>query len=96
MSSWILTLVMPVVVPVLSTLVVAGAKKAAEVIGKKVPTNYLPAVAMAVGALVESLAQTQVIPGVPSAVSGAVLGAAGIGVRELLDQLRYKGVTPAI
>lgn len=94
--NWLLTLLLPVLVPILSTLAVAGAKAVAEIAHKSLPSNYFPAVAMLAGAVLEALSATTVIPGLPSGVSGAILGLAGVGIRELIDQLRFKGLKPVI
>lgn len=96
MSNWILGLILPVAIPLLSTLAVAGAKKVAEIAHKSLPSNYLAAVSMLAGAVLEALSATQVIPGLPAGLSGALLGLAGVGVREVIDQLRNYGIKPVI
>lgn len=96
MTNWILSLLLPVLVPVLSTLVVAGAKKVAEIAHTSLPHNYLPAVSMLAGALLEALVATNAIPGLPAGLSGAILGLAGTGIREVIDQVRKYGFKPVI
>lgn len=96
MTEWLVSFLLPVFIPVLSTLAVAGAKYVADLSFKVLPSQYLPAISMLAGALLEALAATPVIPGVPTGISGAVLGLAGVGVRELVDQLRKNGLKAAI
>jgi hypothetical protein len=83
-------------VPVLSTLAVAGAKKVAEIAHTSLPRNYLPALSALAGAILEALSATTVIPGLPPGLSGALLGLAGVGAREVIDQLRNYGMRPVI
>ena len=76
-------------------VLLAGAKYLADHLGKTVPVNYLPVIAGAVGAALDLLVGVQTIPGLPAPIAGAVLGLAGVGLRELVDQLRRKGVRPS-
>ena len=69
------------VIPVLTPLVIAALKKVVIVI----PKPILPLIAMVIGAVATVLAQS---PSLGSIATGAALGLAGVGVRELVDQGR--------
>jgi hypothetical protein len=58
----------------------------------QVPKRWLPVLAPALGALAETIATQQVGTGT---VLGAALGSAGVGLRELVDQMRKSMSEPA-
>ena len=74
-------LLIPIVVP----LVLAGLKRLAP----SLPSWLLPVLAPFLGALSAGLS------GVTDVGTGAVLGAAGVGLREVVDQSRKAITTPA-
>ena len=73
-------LLIPIVVP----LLIAGIKKLAP----KMPSWALPILAPVLGALSAGLS------GVADPTTGAVLGSAGVGAREIVDQVRKASGTP--
>ena len=72
---------MQTLVPVLVPAAIAALKLCLP----KIPKAWLPILAPLLGALIDIAATCQVGPGTPLA---ALLGAAGVGLREILDQLR--------
>lgn len=80
-------------IPVLVPLIIAIGKWALP----KVPAWILPILAPALGALVDFLT-TWATGATSSPALGAILGSAGVGVRELLDQVkgRLKDGAPAV
>jgi hypothetical protein len=72
---------MQMLVPVLVPAAIAALKQLLP----KIPKPWLPILAPLLGALIDIAATCQVGPGTPLA---ALLGAAGVGLREILDQLR--------
>lgn len=77
------------IIPVLVPLLVALGKWALP----KVPTWILPILAPALGALVDFIA-TWTVGATSNPVLGAVLGSAGVGVRELFDQVKGRMSEP--
>jgi hypothetical protein len=73
-----------VIIPVLTPLIVTGIKKVTAAI----PTNILPIVAPVIGVILGALGNALNIPGLEGVGIGeaAALGAAGVGVREIVDQ----------
>jgi hypothetical protein len=88
--NWMAGYVVPAVVAVLTPAVMAGIKRLIGEFEDRVPKAMIPTVAPIVGMLIELalnlLTGLQGIPGLPPAISGAVLGAVGVWVREFLDQ----------
>jgi hypothetical protein len=70
-----------VVVPVVTPLVIEGAKKAAPWLEKK----YIPLAAPFVGALIAALGEVSGIFAVPATLA-PLLGLAGVGLREVVVQ----------
>lgn len=93
--SWLLSLVTPMLVPLLTPVLMEAAKKAGVFFRKEMPANYVPALAAALGAILEALIATNAIPGLPTGISGPLLGLTGVGVRELINQLHQKGLAPS-
>lgn len=79
-TQWI-TMIIPVLVPIL----VAALKRAIV----KVPSPMLPIVAIALGAVLDTV-NVIVTGGGVGPLWGLVLGGAGVAVREVVDQLRPK------
>lgn len=79
-----------VVIPVLTPLIIAGVKKVTGVI----PSAALPIIAPILGVVLSAVGNALNIPGLEGAgiVEGAVLGSAGVGVREVVDQGKKKVV----
>lgn len=77
----LLLIVIPLVVPILVAI--------GKFMIPKLPTWTLPIIAPALGALVDYLT-TLVTGGTSSPVLAATLGSAGVGLRELIDQLKQK------
>ena len=73
----------PALIPVVTPLLIAGVKKLIPFISKPL----LPIIAILLGALIDILSSlatgTSMNP-----IYGAVLGAAGIGLREVVDQVK--------
>ncbi len=69
----------PVVVPVAVYLL--------KSLVPKVPTVWLPVAAIALGAVADTAAHFAT-GSVANPILGAVLGAAGVGLREVVDQIR--------
>lgn len=67
------------IVPVLTPIVIALLKK---FVGQ-IPTQFLPILAPVIGMIITGVAEGF---GIDSATTGAVLGSAGVGVREIVDQ----------
>lgn len=76
----------PVVVPM---IIAAEAKWSA-----KIKPNYKPIVAIAIGQLSEAL-NAYFTGHTFSPATGAALGAAGVGLREVFDQTKQLLITPA-
>ena len=85
---WLVSWLLPSVVAVLGPAVVAGAKHFVPVAMEKVPKAMLPTVASLVSGAAAMLVGFS-IPGVPPAVSAALVGLAGVGIREVYDQVRH-------
>lgn len=77
----LLTWLIPLLVPV----VIAGIKWVIP----SIPTVWLPILAPLLGAAIDLVAYWAGRPGVDPAV-GAVLGAAGVGLREIYDQVKQR------
>lgn len=87
--TYLLSLLAPYLIPILVPFVLAGAKAIAKYFERSMPSALLPPLAAALGAGIEVISATTTCPsGVPPAVCGAVLGLAGVGLRELIDQTR--------
>jgi hypothetical protein len=73
-----------VVIPVLTPMIIAGVRRAASAI----PPNILPILAPVIGVVLSALGNALNIPGLEGAnlIEGAVLGSAGVGVREIANQ----------
>lgn len=73
-----------VVIPVLTPVILALVKRLATAI----PANLLPILAPIIGALLGAFGNALGIPGLEGAgvIEGAVLGSAGVGVREAVNQ----------
>ena len=71
------------IIPLLVPLIVALAK----FFMPKIPKVYLPIIAVVLGSVIDWISSKLGGPGV-GPILGALLGAAGIGAREILDQLK--------
>lgn len=79
MIAMIITTMTPLIVPVL----VAALKKAIQ----NMPKQFIPILAILIGAAIDII-NNFLTGGGGGLFQGAILGAAGIGVREVLDQFR--------
>jgi hypothetical protein len=67
------------IVPVLTPIVISLLKRFVE----QIPAQYLPILAPVIGMLITGIAEGF---GIDSATTGAILGSAGVGVREIVNQ----------
>lgn len=67
------------IVPVLTPIVISLLKRFVE----QIPTQFLPILAPVIGMIITGIAEGF---GIDSATTGAVLGSAGVGVREIVNQ----------
>lgn len=67
------------IVPVLTPIVISLLKRFVE----QIPTQFLPILAPVIGMVITGIAEGF---GIDSATTGAVLGSAGVGVREIVNQ----------
>lgn len=74
-----------VLIPVLTPLVIAVLKKAVA----SLPPIALPILAPIIGVLIEAVAQAFGVSSV-GATGGALLGLSGVGVREVVDQVKKR------
>lgn len=81
----IVTIVTPIIVP----LIIAGVKY----IIPKIPTWLLPILAPILGAVL-TIITNYAAQSSGNLVIAAILGLAGVGVREIVDQLKPAPVTP--
>lgn len=79
-------------VATLIPLLVPAALAVLKHLAPRLPKVWLPILAPLLGALIEALASGDLGPGTPL---GAALGAAGVGLREILDQLRKRRAAAA-
>jgi hypothetical protein len=79
-------LLIPLITPILIMV--------AKVVAPKLPKTLLPILAPILGAGLDILMHFAGL-GSGGPLLGAILGAAGVGVREILDQLRKQQATPA-
>jgi hypothetical protein len=99
--SWFAGYVMPALVAVLTPIVIAAIKWLIAEFEMTVPKAMLPTIAPIVGAILEAalgmVSQAAGIPGLPPGISGALLGAVGNWLRELVDQWKkhFQSETPA-
>lgn len=87
LQTWMIRSLIPIVTP----LIIAGLKKAAEQLGTKLPKPLIPVAAAVIGAMLDLLENLTDIPGVASGLDGPLLGLAGVGVREVYDQIKKIG-----
>jgi hypothetical protein len=76
-----------VVIPVITPVIVAGFKKVAA----RIPANIIPIIAPIIGAVFGGVGSMLGIPGfdanmVNGVIGGTALGAAGVGVREIVSK----------
>jgi hypothetical protein len=88
-TSWQAVLV--ALIPVLVPVIIAVIKLALTFWGSKIPKVLPPLLAPVLGALLDLIINQHLGTGT---VWGAVLGSAGVGLREIVDQLRNLGATP--
>lgn len=74
-----------VIIPVLTPLIIALLKKAVA----SLPPVALPILAPIVGVIIEAVAQAFGVSSV-GAAGGALLGLSGVGVREVVDQVKKR------
>jgi|DEB0MinimDraft_6_1074348.scaffolds.fasta_scaffold137321_2 hypothetical protein len=67
------------IVPVLTPIVISLLKRFVE----QIPTQFLPILAPVIGMVITGIAEGF---GIDSAATGAVLGSAGVGIREIVNQ----------
>lgn len=82
-------------IPLLTPILVRLLAQLATILARELPSHYLPILAPVLGAVAElTLHYSDAgVPGLsPStaALVGAVLGSAGVGIREAADQLRRR------
>lgn len=82
-----LVMIIPLVVP----LLIAGLKTWIP----KVPKWALPILAPALGALADFLLQTVGV-NTGGVIKGALLGSAGVGIREIMDQVNQRMAAPTV
>lgn len=99
--SWLAGYVLPALVAILTPIVIAVIKWLITEFEMRVPKAMLPTIAPIVGAILEAalsiVSQATGIPGLPPGISGALLGAVGNWLRELVDQWKkhFQTETPA-
>jgi hypothetical protein len=72
-------------IPLLTPILIAGAK----LLAPKIPSTLLPIIAPILGAGLDILLHYAGM-GTGGPILGAILGSAGVGVREIVDQLRKR------